>query len=151
MNWKSKFNEPKESTGFLLWRVTQLWQREITKELQKVELTHTQFVLLAACDFLNSRGDIVTQVKLSEFTNTNIMMVSDVVRTLEKKGFVIRSKNPKDKREILLSLTKEGAEKVTLAIPIVESIDEQFFSYLNEEQKNFNHSLQILLTLNEKE
>lgn len=151
MEWKSKFNEPKESSGFLLWRVTQLWQRLITKELHKIELTHVQFVLLTACDFLFSKGELVTQKKLAEFTNTNIMMVSDVVRTLEKKSLLIRRKNPKDKREIHLSPTEEGSKKVTLALPLVEAIDEQFFSQLSTDQGDFNRVLQSLLMFNEQE
>lgn len=151
MEWKSKFNEPKESSGFLLWQVTQLWQRMITKELHKVELTHVQFVLLTACDFLFSKGELVTQKRLAEFTNTNIMMVSDVVRTLEKKSLLIRRKNSVDKREIHLSPTEEGSKKVTLALPLVEAIDEQFFSHLSTDQNDFNRVLQTLLTFNGQE
>ncbi|MGA7719963.1 MAG: hypothetical protein WCA84_02175 [Ignavibacteriaceae bacterium] len=39
---------PEESTGFLLWQVTNLWQREIKKALSIYGLTHSQFVLLAS-------------------------------------------------------------------------------------------------------
>lgn len=46
-------------------------------------------------------------------------MVSDVVRTLEAKGFICRNKNPLDKREILLSPTEEGSNKIKIALPII--------------------------------
>ncbi|WP_431026715.1 MarR family winged helix-turn-helix transcriptional regulator [Lysinibacillus sp. LZ02] len=147
MEWKSKFDTPKESSGFLLWQVTQAWQRMIIKELSRFDLTHVQFVLLAACDFLCTYGENVTQKKLADFTETNIMMVSDVVRTLESKGLLKRTKNPLDKREILLSITEEGCNKVKVVMPIVESVDEVFFSNIKDKQ-NFNKVLLSLLTLN---
>lgn len=72
------------------------------------------------------------------------MMVSEVVRTLEKKGFIERSKNPQDKREVLLSLTEIGGEKVTAALPIVEKIDQAFFAAAMKKE-NFLSGLQELL------
>ncbi|MEH7399331.1 MarR family winged helix-turn-helix transcriptional regulator, partial [Priestia megaterium] len=94
MKWVSKFNNPEDSSGFLLWQVTHAWQRLITKELSKINVTHSQFVLLAACDFLQTKGENVTQKNLADFTKLNIMMISDVVRTIETKGLLERSKNP---------------------------------------------------------
>ncbi len=32
--------KPEESSGFLLWQVTNLWQREIKKALEQYGLTH---------------------------------------------------------------------------------------------------------------
>ncbi|WP_338751265.1 MarR family winged helix-turn-helix transcriptional regulator [Bacillus sp. FJAT-52991] len=145
MNWMSKFDDPNESTGFLLWRVSQDWQRTITKELSEVGLTHVQFVLLTACDYLVTTESHVTQKKLASFTKINIMMVSDVVRTLQTKGLIERSKNPRDKREILLTPTKEGTEKVKVALPIVERVDQTFFEVLKQDQTNFNKQLLELL------
>ena len=46
------FEKPEESTGFLLWQVTNLWQREIKKALEKYGLTHSQFVLIASMYWL---------------------------------------------------------------------------------------------------
>jgi DNA-binding MarR family transcriptional regulator len=71
-----------------------------------------------------------------------------VVRTLETKGFLLRNKNPLDKREILLSPTEEGSAKVKMALPIVENVDEQFFSSIKDKQNIFNEVLLSLLTLN---
>ncbi len=147
VEWKSKFNDPKESSGFLLWQVTQAWQRMITKELSRIDLTHVQFVLLTACDYLHVNGETVTQKRLADFTKLNSMMVSDVVRTLEAKGFICRNKNPLDKREILLSPTKEGSNKIKIALPIVENTDAQFFMPIQDKQHSFNKELLSLLSL----
>src|SRR4051812_25420869 len=45
------------SPGFLLWRVTQRWQRVIAAALRPLELTHAQFVLLMSTWHLARTGD----------------------------------------------------------------------------------------------
>ncbi|MBU5247471.1 MarR family transcriptional regulator [Bacillus halotolerans] len=144
MKWHSEFSGPNTSPGFLLWQVTQSWQRKVGKALAEHDLTHVQFVLLTSCKYMIAHGETVTQKKLAGFSQTNIMMVSEVVRTLEKKGFIQRSKNPQDKREVLLSLTETGEERVTSALPIVERIDQSFFEAAMIKE-NFLSGLQELL------
>ncbi|MFJ9290594.1 MarR family winged helix-turn-helix transcriptional regulator [Bacillus halotolerans] len=144
MKWHSEFSGPNTSPGFLLWQVTQSWQRKVGKALAEHDLTHVQFVLLTSCKYMIAHGETVTQKKLAGFSQTNIMMVSEVVRTLEKKGFIQRSKNPQDKREVLLSLTEAGEERVTSALPIVERIDQSFFEAAMIKE-NFLSGLQELL------
>ncbi|MGQ3379102.1 MarR family winged helix-turn-helix transcriptional regulator [Priestia endophytica] len=73
------------------------------------------------------------------------MMVSDVVRTLQAKGLIIRSKNPSDKREMILSTTKQGTQKVKDVLPIVEAVDEEFFGNINNEQETLIAMLSSLL------
>jgi hypothetical protein len=41
-----------DSSGFLLWQVTNLWQREIKKALEPYGITHSQFVLMASIHWL---------------------------------------------------------------------------------------------------
>ena len=77
-----------DSTGFLLWQVTNLWQREIKKALQKYDLTHSQFVLLASIHWLTLQDQSVTQILLSSHTKIDPMTTSTVLRTLQKKELV---------------------------------------------------------------
>ncbi len=50
MKSKSIFSElqVEESTGFLFWQITNLWQKRIRENLLILDLTHVQFVLLAS-------------------------------------------------------------------------------------------------------
>src|SRR3954453_8138901 len=45
-----------DSPGFLLWRVTQRWQRSIVAALRPLDLTHAQFVLLMSTAWLGAPG-----------------------------------------------------------------------------------------------
>jgi len=48
------FKSPNDSPGYLLAHLTMLWQRKQKKALDPLDLTHTQFVLLASLSWLSS-------------------------------------------------------------------------------------------------
>lgn len=85
-----KFKVPNESPGYLLGQVTMLWQRKHKKVLAPLNLTQTQFVLLTALGWLSKENDNVTQVEIANQSNSDRMMVSKVLRTLEEKKFISR-------------------------------------------------------------
>ncbi len=123
------FKRPEDSPGFLLWQLTNQWQRQQRKALAKLGLTHPQFVVLAAVLWLSSTSDKpVTQKHAAELTKIDKMSMSDLVTTLTEKKLLQRSVHKQDKRAYSLSLTSKGREKVFKAIPIVEGIDAVFFS-----------------------
>ena len=55
-----------ESSGFLLWQVTTLWQRKVRQALVQYDLTHSQFVLLTCLHWLLIHNQDVTQIVLSK-------------------------------------------------------------------------------------
>jgi DNA-binding MarR family transcriptional regulator len=120
----SEFADPGDSPGFLLWRVTRRWQRELTAALKPLDLTHVQFVLLASTWWL----DRPTQRELADQAGTDPMMTSQVVRTLEKRGLVERRPDPDDARARRLSVTRRGRTLAQRAIKVVEEADRAFFA-----------------------
>ena len=120
----SEFADPGDSPGFLLWRVTRRWQRELTAALKPLDLTHVQFVLLASTWWL----DQPTQRELADQAGTDPMMTSQVVRTLEKRGLVERRPDPDDARARRLSVTRRGRTLAQRAIKVVEEADRAFFA-----------------------
>ena len=130
----SKFDKPEHSPGYLLWQVTNHWQRLQREALVKVGLTHVQFVLLTCTSWLENHKEKVTQVRLATQAGTDRMMTSQVVRTLEKNGLISRQKDPEDSRAILLSTTPEGKILVGKALQIVEEVDRKFFSKVEKQQ-----------------
>ncbi len=84
------FDNAEDSSGFLLWQVTNLWQREIRKALEQYDLTHSQFVLLASTHWLTLQNKDVTQVLLSMHTKIDPMTTSKVLRPLQTKGLLKR-------------------------------------------------------------
>jgi MarR family transcriptional regulator, organic hydroperoxide resistance regulator len=71
-------------------------------------------------------------------------MTSQVVRTLEAKGYLARQTDPNDARAKLLRITPAGLALVNIAIKKVETVDKNFFASL-EQPQNFARDLQNLL------
>lgn len=138
-------DKPEESTGFLLWQVTNLWQREIKKALEVYGLTHSQFVLLASMLWLTSDKQNVTQILLSNHTKIDPMTTSTVLRTLQTKGLVQRTEHETDTRAKTVRLTETGLKIIKKAIRTVEEFDKLFFGSLEKQTKDFNNKLTTLL------
>ncbi|MEO6305131.1 MAG: MarR family transcriptional regulator [Bacteroidia bacterium] len=140
---------PEDSSGFLLWQVTNLWQREIKKALEKYDITHSQFVLLVSVLWLSKEEKNVTQVLLSSHTKIDPMTTSTVLRTLQEKGLLQRQEHTTDTRAKTVSLTAAGEKKAKLAVKTVEQFDNDFFKVLGKNTKDFNKKLILLLTQKE--
>lgn len=137
-----------DSSGFLLWQVTNLWQREIRKALEPFDLTHSQFVLLASIHWLTLQNQEVTQIVLSGHTKIDPMTTSTVLRAMQKKGLLNRQEHLTDSRAKTVALTPVGKELVLQAVVAVEAFDQEFFSVLGAADiPAFNRQLiKLLLT-----
>jgi MarR family transcriptional regulator, organic hydroperoxide resistance regulator len=134
-----------DSSGFLLWQVTNLWQRQIRKALEQHDLTHSQFVLMASIHWLTLHEVEVTQIVLSSHTKIDPMTTSTVLRTLQQKDFIQRQEHSTDTRAKVVALTKKGLEIIKKAIVTVEAFDREFFSLLGAGTQDFNQKLLALL------
>ena len=139
------FESAEDSSGFLLWQVTNLWQREIRKALEKYDLTHSQYVLMASIHWLTLHHQEVTQVILSSHTKIDPMTTSTVLRTLQSKNLLQRQEHATDTRAKTVALTEEGKKIIKQAIKTVEKFDADFFQPLAEKTSDFNKKLLLLL------
>ncbi len=135
-----------ESSGFLLWQVSTLWQRAIKKALEPHDLTHPQFVLLASTLWLTLHEQEVTQILLALHTKIDPMTTSQVLRILEKKGLLERHTHVTDTRAKSIRLTKKGELIAKQAVKSVEKFDHDFFLPLDAKTGDFNKKLAVLLT-----
>ena len=98
-----------------------------------MDLTHVQFILLTTLAWLSKDGQYVTQTVLSQHAKTDVMMTSQVVRTLVAKNLMTRVQHPVDTRANVLSLTQAGHDVMERAIRLVEQVDSEFFACLGTE------------------
>jgi DNA-binding MarR family transcriptional regulator len=143
------FKSPNDSPGFLLGQVTMLWQRKLKKVLDPLDLTHTQFVLLAALGWLSKNNSSVTQVDIARQSNADRMMVSKVLRTLEEKDFITRQENEKDTRAKTIRLTTKGEKVLQKSILAVENADINFFATIETKLTSFNKNMVQLIDQNQ--
>ena len=144
---KSCFRQEKaeQSSGFLLWQVTTIWQREIKTALGPLGLSHSGFVLLASLLWFEEQDTVVTQTTLIEHTKLDKMTVSKSLRGLEEKGLVLRMENEQDTRAKTIFLSDEGRSLAIESVKIVERIDGSFFSAITAEEREVLNGLFLKL------
>ncbi len=140
----SRYSVPGDSPGFLLWKVSNQWQRAQRAALKPFELTHGQFVLLANLWWLQEHSEVVTQNDLAHHAEIDVMMTSDLVRKLEERGLMRRTEHPHDSRARSIRLTAAGKRLVGEVVPVVENVDQTFFEGLGAEAATFGALLRRL-------
>jgi DNA-binding MarR family transcriptional regulator len=145
--FETAFGTPADSPGFLIWQITNLWQRGQRAALKDLGLTHVQFVLLAVLTWLTHAEypEGLSQVQLAQHAQVDVMMTSQVVRALVAKGLLDSTQHPRDARANLLRVTDNGRAIVGPAIQRVEAADRAFFAPLGEDLLGFVEHLQRLL------
>lgn len=139
------YKEPEENSGYLLWQVTMQWQLNMNRALGKMGLTLTQFSLMAGLYWLGQKQKAVTQQQLADYANTDKMMTSKVLITLEKKQFIARLKDPGDNRAKQLKITGKGTETLREAYRIVKQVDDVFFKNVVKDKPMFDDLLMRLI------
>ena len=139
----SEHGAAEDSTGLLLWQVTNRWQAAQRAALKPYGLTHVQFVLLASLTWLERDGPI-TQRDLAGHAATDEMMTSQVLRALADRGLVERVDHPTDRRARALAVTAAGADLANAANAAVEDCDRQFFAALGSRRAAFTAALRAL-------
>lgn len=130
----SVHDTPDRSPGFLLWHISTVWRSSIEVMLKTLGLTHPQFVILAALGWLTREGDRVTQAFIGKMAGLDPNTVSQIIRGLEQKEFILREKAC-DGRVKNPILTDRGSAILKKAMPIVEEKDAEFFYNLTIEEK----------------
>lgn len=139
----SKFEQAEVSPGFLLWRVSTLWRRAIESVLKPLDLTHPQFVILAAVAWLTRGKSKTSQVAIGRHAGLDPNTTSQILRSLQQKKLIER-KRDSDDRVKCPTVTEKGAKILAEALLAVESKDAEFFSGVDLTQVTALSALQKL-------
>lgn len=130
--------------GFMLWQITNGWQRAVRAALVPTGLTYVQLMLLAGLRDKIAEGGRISQAGLAQALGADAMMTSQVLRTLETAGLIRRDRNPHDTRARILALTETGEARLTAALPLFDAVDAAFFGALGRREDRFVKSLRKL-------
>lgn len=144
-----KYDKADDSSGFLLWKITALWQARLGNVLNAFGITQTQYAILASLRWFEEKREPITQSHLVQHAKIDKMTVSKAVRRLEKEGLVSRERSSTDSRATRVRLTAHGRKMIQKAIVAIEHADEDFFSCLSKKQRQeFNSLTSIVITNN---
>ena len=136
-----KYTKADDSAGFLLWKITALWQRKLATVLGEFGITQTQYAILASLKWFEEHDEEITQTHLVDHTKIDKMTVSKALRILEKNGLVAREQSVSDSRATNVYFTTQGKKIIHKAIIAVEKADDEFFSCLPDKQLELYKSL----------
>ncbi|HEV2614676.1 MAG TPA: winged helix DNA-binding protein [Gammaproteobacteria bacterium] len=134
-----------ESLGLLLWQTTITWQRFIKKALDKHNISHAQFVILAIVLWFETHNENPTQIVIAKQSKLDKMTVSKSLKKLALDGYIKRAEHADDTRAKSVRLTAKGKAIASKLVPIVENVDRAFFDILETtHQKSLTTILSVL-------
>jgi DNA-binding MarR family transcriptional regulator len=140
------FEDAAESTGFLFWQLSNMWQRSFREQFEKLDLTHVQFLLLNSLATINKLEDKpVSQSALAQHSGCDKMMVSKVTRALEEKKLVMRKNHHADSRAYTILITTKGLDLLKTATLQFAMLEEEFFKPLKGKEKDVEKRIRKML------
>lgn len=123
----ASLGSPRHAIGFVLWRVTHRFERDLEQALRPLDLTHLQFTLLALAAWTQKQGGIPTQAELARAGDISVMQVSNVLKALERKTLISRSIAEGNMTAKSVTLTAEGLARLRAAFPIAIEVQHRLF------------------------
>jgi MarR family transcriptional regulator for hemolysin len=132
-----------DSAGFLLWKITALWQKKLACVLGVYGITQTQYAIMASLKWFEEKCEPTTQTHLAEHTKIDKMTLSKAIRKLEETRLIRRTQSSSDNRATNVAFTAHGKKVIQAAVVAIENADDEFFSSLTEKQLDTYKSLTI--------
>jgi DNA-binding MarR family transcriptional regulator len=119
--------------GHLIRRLQQRSNQVFQEKMKQLELdiTSVQFAAMHALHHERTmeQAQIAAQIAYDKAT------IGGVIDRLEKKGWITRTPNPKDKRAKLVSLSQAGEALYLQLLPEVKSLQNDILGGLDDQQK----------------
>ncbi|WP_426355093.1 MarR family winged helix-turn-helix transcriptional regulator [Exiguobacterium sp. R-39] len=129
------------SLGMQLSRSYLSFKRAATKRMEQHGLTPEQFSVLSELH----KQEGISQKQLALTTERDQTTVGKILDKLVKKGLVIRSADPRDRRAFILLTTKKGIQTIQLLEPTLDELQQQaFFGLSKKEIKQFIKTLETI-------
>lgn len=126
----------------LMWQVTKQLIKNKKQILDKFSLTCSQFEMLYALYSYSGSKDEIIQIYLSEKTGIDPMTTSTILRNLQKKGLITRTRSTVNTRTVIVKLTKEGKELYEKALTKINVSSRLIYQDVNE--SDLSSQLKIL-------
>ena len=119
--------------GHLIRRLSQQSNQVFQDEMKRIgaDVTSVQFAAMQAIDL---HGEM-EQSQIAQSIHYDKATIGGVIDRLEKRGWVERKANPKDRRAKLVTLTKEGRQALEAFTPVVKELQDQVIANLSSEER----------------
>ena len=123
-----EFEENNTSTGFLMWKVSYMWQQEQRRTLQKYHnISQMDFVVLSSTYYLMVTKQKITPTILSNFTKIEPVGVAQLLKSMEQRKLIERYSIESDGKSRFVKVSENGIELLKKATVTVKALDDRFF------------------------
>jgi DNA-binding MarR family transcriptional regulator len=123
----SKYDRMGERPWRYLTVVIKKWEKEVGDVLESFETTRIQVEFLMCIAKFTKEGRAITQKDIADALGRPKNTASGVFKSLEKKGYIVRTVSEDDLRSKHIVLTEKGFRLVEKAISEIMLVDERFF------------------------
>lgn len=143
------YDESPNKLDVLIYKVSKMLYKDKKRILGSFELTCPQFDILSAIYQFSVQKREIIQVDLSNVTNIDAMTTSTILRNLQKKGMIKRTRGVINTRTVVVELTDKGFDAYKKAMMKINSrnnllyqnVDKEFLaSQLNELSDRLNQT-----------
>ncbi len=113
--------------------------------LEKIDLTYTQYIVM----MVMWEKKKVNEKELCEDLRLKSNTLAPLIKRLKDKGYILINKDKEDKRNLVITLTKQGEALKEKAVDVPPSIAEEF--NLSEEEALFLYKILYKILDYEKE
>jgi DNA-binding MarR family transcriptional regulator len=133
--------------GYLVRRLHQIHVGLFAQACRGEDITPVQFGMLSALQ----GGEEMDQLTLSTTVGVDRTSGADVIRRLERRGFLIRAQSDLDRRAKIIKITESGKEFVSRVRPMMAQAQEKLVAPLDEgERAEFLRLINKLVDTNNK-
>lgn len=130
--------------GALVWTLSTRWRTETDRTLAPLGLTQAQYACLVTLSGLQRKA-APTQRDLARRMGMTAIYVSKLLRALAAAGLVSRTADAADARAIRLTLTAEGAARLTEARLRIAALEQRLTAPLGEPGSSAAQAFRISL------
>jgi len=145
-----KYLKNEDNSGFLLWKVSYMWQQEQRHVLQKYhDITQMDYVILSSTYYLMGTKQKITPTILSHHTKIAPVGVAQLLKSLEHRKLIERYSKEGDGKSRFVRVSELGVEVLEKAITTVEAFDERFFKIIGPKIGVLNKFMLDMIKANE--
>jgi DNA-binding MarR family transcriptional regulator len=126
---RNSSNEP-SGIAYLLGRAERAVRYEISKRIAPLGLSLRQYTALS----IFSNSGALSNAKLAERSMVSPQAANELIKVMEKSGWIIRIPDPNHGRIIQISVTKKGKKLLDEANIVVSHLEQQMLEDLNQKQ-----------------
>ena len=117
---------PEDFAGFLIWQLSNKWEKYVNQKLKEFNINQGESFSLISILQLSKKLDEVTQVDIANATGGSIMNTSKILKSLEKKQWIIRQ-TASDSRAKKVTVTEAGIAISVVIAPLLGMADKTFY------------------------